>query len=51
MTALVFQANAHIPGATGFDPVEPFITAIYLIGAVVMLIRLRTRASEALTGG
>ena len=41
MAALVFQANAHVPGATGYDPVEPFITTIYLIGAVVMLTRLR----------
>jgi hypothetical protein len=40
MTALVFQANAHVPGSTGFDPVEPFITSIYLFGALVMLIRM-----------
>jgi hypothetical protein len=37
IAALLFQATAEIPGATGFDPIEPFITAIYLVGALVML--------------
>ena len=41
MSALVFQANARVPGATGFDPVEPFITAIYLAGGAVMLRRVQ----------
>ena len=39
ITALLFQAAAEIPGASGFDPIEPFIAAIYLVGAVVMLKR------------
>jgi hypothetical protein len=44
MAALVFQAAAKIPGASGFDPIEPFITAIYAIGAAVMLTRVRGTA-------
>ncbi len=36
-TALVFQANADIPGAPRFDPIEPFIISAYLIGAVALL--------------
>ena len=45
VAALVFQANAHIPGARGYDPVEPFITMIYLIGAVLLLIRFRVASA------
>jgi hypothetical protein len=41
MVALVFQATAGVPGASGYDPIEPFITAIYLGGAAVMLRGLR----------
>jgi hypothetical protein len=41
MTALVFQANAEIPGASGFDPIEPVITTLYLVGAVALLARIR----------
>jgi hypothetical protein len=41
MTALVFQANADIPGASGFDPFEPVIATPYLIGAVVLLMSIR----------
>jgi hypothetical protein len=41
MTALVFQADARIPGASGFDPVEPVITLLYVIGVVALLTRLR----------
>jgi hypothetical protein len=40
VTALVFQANAHIPGASGFDPFEPVIVSLYLVGAVVLLSRI-----------
>jgi hypothetical protein len=46
MVALVFQATANIPGASGYDPIEPFITAIYLVGATVMLTRVRGPAVE-----
>jgi hypothetical protein len=28
VTALVFQANEHIPGASGFDPFEPVIVTL-----------------------
>jgi hypothetical protein len=37
MTALVFQANAKVPGATSFDPAEPFIAGAFAVGAVLML--------------
>ena len=40
MAAPVSQASANIPGASGYDPIEPFITAIYLVGATVMLTRI-----------
>jgi hypothetical protein len=43
MAALVFQANAGIPGASWFDPMEPFIIAIYLAGAALLLTRLDVR--------
>ena len=46
ITALLFQATADIPGASGFDPTEPFIAAIYLVGAVVMLKRLHGPATQ-----
>jgi hypothetical protein len=48
MAALVFQAAARIPGASGFDPIEPFIAAIYLVGAAVMLARVRGTGRTAL---
>lgn len=41
MTALLFQANAGIPGASGFDALEPVIATLYLIGAVVLLASVR----------
>ena len=41
MAALAFQANANIPGASGFDPLEPVIASLYLIGAVALLARVR----------
>jgi hypothetical protein len=40
MTALVFQANADIPGASAFDPVEPVIATLYLIGSIALLARI-----------
>jgi hypothetical protein len=41
MTALGFQANANISGASGFDPFEPVIASLYLFGAVVLLASVR----------
>jgi hypothetical protein len=37
MTALVFQANAKVPGATSFDPAEPFIAGVFAVAAVLLL--------------
>ena len=42
-TALVFQADADIHGATGFDPSEPFIITAYLVGSVALLASVRSR--------
>jgi hypothetical protein len=41
MTALVFQAQAEVPGATSFDPVEPYIAAVFAIGAAIMLTSMK----------
>jgi hypothetical protein len=41
-TALMFQTNARIPGATAFDPVEPYIAAAFAIGAAVMLAGMKS---------
>jgi hypothetical protein len=41
MTALVFQTAAGVPGATPFDPAEPFIAAAMLAGAAALLGGLR----------
>jgi len=41
MAALASQAHANIPGASGFDPFEPVIASLYLIGAGVLLARVR----------
>jgi hypothetical protein len=50
MTALVFQANSDIPGANGFDALEPVIATLYLIGAVVLLTRIRGVEKEGSHG-
>jgi hypothetical protein len=39
--ALAFQAAARIPGATAFDPQEPYIAAVITGGAAVLLAGLR----------
>ena len=48
MTALVFQANANLPGATSFDPGEPPIALGFLIAAALLLgnLRLATRRTR-----
>jgi hypothetical protein len=33
LVALLFQGAADVPGAVGFDPVEPLIVSLYLVGA------------------
>jgi hypothetical protein len=45
MAALAFQARAAIPGSTAFDPIEPFILAVYAIGAVLLLANRPTKRS------
>lgn len=37
MVALAFQASAGVPGSTAFDPAEPFILALYVVAAVLLL--------------
>jgi hypothetical protein len=41
MLALAFQAAARIPGATAFDPQEPYIAAAITVAAAVLLGGLR----------
>jgi hypothetical protein len=41
MTALLFQVDAGIPGASAFDPFEPVITLAYLAAAVLLLGNVR----------
>jgi hypothetical protein len=41
MVALVFQANANVPGATAFDPLEPVIALAFLAGAGLLLANAR----------
>jgi len=41
MTALLFQAAAQVPGATAFDPQEPFIAAAITGAAIALLMNLR----------
>jgi len=40
MAALVFQAQADVPGATAFDVQEPVIVAVYLIALALLLANL-----------
>jgi hypothetical protein len=40
MSALVFQSAANVRGATAFDPAEPFVVAVYVLGAVLLLRRV-----------
>jgi hypothetical protein len=42
MTALIFQANANVPGATSFDPVEPYLAGAFAIGAGIMLTGIKS---------
>jgi hypothetical protein len=44
MTAVLFQANADIPGASAFDPFEPVIALAYLAAVVLLLGNLRVGA-------
>jgi len=41
MTALLFQAAAQVPGATPYDPQEPFIAVAIVAAAAVLLANLR----------
>lgn len=42
MVAMPMQASADVPGAVSFDPLEPVIAALFLVGAVLMVGDLRT---------
>jgi hypothetical protein len=41
MVALLFQAATKVPGASAFDPQEPFVAAAILAAAVALLGTLR----------
>jgi hypothetical protein len=42
LLALVFQDVAGVPGAVGFDPLEPVIGSLYVIGTVLLFRRRQT---------
>jgi len=42
MSAVTFQANAHVPGASAFDPLELLIVGAFLITTALLLGSLRT---------
>jgi hypothetical protein len=44
MVALMFQADADVPGATAFDPQEPLIIAAFLVAAALLLGSVRGRS-------
>jgi hypothetical protein len=46
VVALPFQVAADIPGAVTFDPVEPVIVLLYLLGTALLLRRPRTEATR-----
>lgn len=41
MVALVFQAEAGVEGAPGFDPAEPFVAGVFLAALVIMGVSMR----------
>ncbi|MET8764978.1 hypothetical protein [Lentzea sp. NPDC004782] len=41
VVALVFQAEAGVPGAPGFDPAEPLVAGVFLAAVVIMGVSLR----------
>jgi len=46
MVAMPFQVAADVPGALTFDPVEPVIVLLYLLGAALLVRRPRTDATR-----
>lgn len=46
MVAMPFQVAADVPGAVAFDPVEPVIVLLYLLGAALLVRRSRTDATR-----
>jgi hypothetical protein len=51
MVALAFQSRAAIPGASAFDPIEPFITLAFAIGAGLLLANVTTPGAPEGRGG
>lgn len=47
MVALVFQADAGVPGAPGFDPAEPFVAGVFLVALVIMGVSMRRAARRS----
>ena len=50
LVALVFQDAAGVPGAVGFDPLEPLIVSLYLTGTVLLFRALRHPSSRVPRG-
>jgi hypothetical protein len=51
MVALVFQSRAAIPGASAFDPIEPFITLAFAVGAGLLLANVTSPRAPEGRGG
>jgi hypothetical protein len=49
LVAMPFQVAADVPGATGWDPLEPLIAAAFLSAAAALLTSRRPPASEPAT--
>ncbi|MFP3712610.1 hypothetical protein [Puerhibacterium sp. TATVAM-FAB25] len=51
MLALAFQAREGLPGATAFDPQEPYIAATITVAAALLLAGLRSQPRPTHAGG
>ena len=40
------KRTVDVPGATGFDAVEPFIAALYLFGVVPVKVKLAEQSAQ-----
>lgn len=45
-----FQVAADIPGAVAFDPAEPMIVGLYLLGVVLLVRRTGDRTVDVEAG-
>jgi len=46
MAALAFQAWANVPGASAFDPAEPVVAGVFVLGAALLLTGRRPTGAD-----